>query len=342
VLTTTAGVQNSPIPVAIADNGAQSQWMESAYLQDEWKALTNLTVNYGLRADQYNAYTSGGQLSPRLNLVWQVLPGSTVHGGYSRYFTPPPFELINSETFSRFANTTAIPPGTVTMDTPPVAERANYFDFGVEQKLLGNHLTLGIDSFYKSSTNLLDEGQFGAPIILTPFNYLHGIIEGIEFTANYSVAALSLYGNLAFQSAKGRDIVSSQFNFTQQQLDYLVDNYIHLDHEERVSASSGVSYLWHRTRMSADLLFGTGLRDDLVLPGGFVIPNGDHTPSYAQVNLGLSQEIPLPGTTPLSARVDVINLFDKEYEIRSGNGIGVFAPQYGPRRGLFVGLSKGF
>jgi len=116
--------------------------MESAYLQDEWKALTNLTVNYGLRADQYNAYTSGGQLSPRLNLVWQVLPGSTVHGGYSRYFTPPPFELINSETFSRFANTTAIPPGTVTMDTPPVAERANYFDFGVEQKLLGNHLTL--------------------------------------------------------------------------------------------------------------------------------------------------------------------------------------------------------
>ena len=156
------------------------------------------------------------------------------------------------------------------------------------------------------------------------------------------MAALSLYGNLAFQSAKGRDIVSSQFNFTQQQLDYLVDNYIHLDHEERVSASSGVSYLWHRTRMSADLLFGTGLRDDLVLPGGFVIPNGDHTPSYSQVNLGLSQEIPLPGTTPLSARVDVINLFDKEYEIRSGNGIGVFAPQYGPRRGLFVGLSKGF
>jgi outer membrane receptor protein involved in Fe transport len=342
VLTTTNGVQNSLIPLAVADDGSQTQWMESVYVQDEWKALSNLTVNYGLRADQYNAYTSGGQLSPRLNLVWELVPGSTVHGGYSRYFTPPPFELINSETFSKFANTTAIPPGTVTTDTPPVAERANYYDFGVEQKLLGGHLTLGIDSFYKSSTDLLDEGQFGAPIILTPFNYLDGRIEGIEFTGNYSVAALSLYGNLAFQSAKGRDIVSSQFNFTQQQLDYLVDNYIHLDHEERVSASSGISYLWHRTRMSADLLFGTGLREDQVLPGGFVIPNGDHTPSYAQVNLGLSQDIPIAGTTPLSARVDVINLFDKEYEIRSGNGIGVFAPQYGPRRGLFVGLSKGF
>jgi outer membrane receptor for ferrienterochelin and colicins len=38
----------------------------------------------------------------------------------------------------------------------------------------------------------------------------------------------------------------------------------------------------------------------------------------------------------------VINLFDKSYEIRSGTGIGVFAPQYGARRGVFFGLAKDF
>ncbi len=58
---------------------------------------------------------------------------TTVHGGYSRYFTPPPFELIGSETFGKFAGTTALPPGTVTLDTPPIAERANYYDLGVQQ-----------------------------------------------------------------------------------------------------------------------------------------------------------------------------------------------------------------
>jgi hypothetical protein len=26
--------------------------------------------------------------------------------------------------------------------------------------------------------------------------------------------------------------------------------------------------------------------------------------------------------------------------LRDGSGIGVFAPQYGPRRGFFVGVSK--
>jgi len=48
----------------------------------------------------------------------------------------------------------------------------------------------------------------------------------------------------------------------------------------------------------------------------------------------------IPGAGTLTARVDAINLTDKVYQIRSGTGIGVFAPQYGARRGFFVGLSK--
>jgi outer membrane receptor protein involved in Fe transport len=38
----------------------------------------------------------------------------------------------------------------------------------------------------------------------------------------------------------------------------------------------------------------------------------------------------------------VINAFDKVYELRDGSGIGVGAPQYGPRRALFVSASKTF
>jgi outer membrane cobalamin receptor len=337
-----AGMQTGDVPLALFDNGSQSQEIESAYLQDEWKPLSPLTVNYGLRFDHYSGYSSGSQLSPRLNIVWELPSRTTVHGGYSRYFTPPPFELVGNETFSRFAGTSALPPGSVTLDSRPIAERANYYDFGVQQKLLDNTLTLGIDSFYKQAQHLLDEGQFGAPIILTPFNYRYGLIGGLELTANYSVKNFSVYGNLAFQAAHGKEVESSQFNFTQPQLDYIADNYIHLDHEGRVSSSGGVSYLWLGTRFSTNMLFNTGLRDNLVFPDGFVIPNGDHTPSYVQVNLGLSHEFHPSGSGPLTARFDIINVLDKVYEIRSGNGIGVFAPQYGPRRGLFGGLSWEF
>ena len=48
----------------------------------------------------------------------------------------------------------------------------------------------------------------------------------------------------------------------------------------------------------------------------------------------------MPDGKPLTVRFDVVNLFDTIYQIRSGTGIGVFAPQYGPRRGYFVGVSK--
>jgi len=107
-----------------------------------------------------------------------------------------------------------------------------------------------------------------------------------------------------------------------------------------VTASAGTSYLWQGTRVSADLLFGSGLRADLPLGDGQDIPNGAHLPSYAQINLGASHAFHFEGTKPLTVRFDVINVFDRIYEIRNGTGVGVGAPQFGPRRGFFVGLSK--
>jgi outer membrane receptor protein involved in Fe transport len=274
--------------------------------------------------------------------VWQLPTDTTVHAGYSRYFTPPPFELIGNETFKKFAGSTALPPGSVTEDSQPVAQRSDYYDVGAQQRLLGRELTLGIDSYDENIRDLLDEGQFGAPVVLTPFNYRYGRIRGLEFTADYGTRNFSAYGNLAFQSARGKDIESSQFNFDAAALAYIADHYIHLDHEERVSASSGVSYAWLGTRCSVDMIFGTGLRDDLELPGGLSIPNADHTPSYTQWNFGATHAFQDGLGGPLTARFDVVNLFNKEYEIRSGSGIGVFAPQYGAGRGLFFGLSQDF
>ena len=332
-----SGMQTSDVPRSISDNGSQAQWIESLYLQDEWTVIAPLTLNYGLRFDHYNAFSSGSQLSPRFNMVWEPISGSVLHAGFSRYFTPPPFELVGGETVAKFANSTAAPQ--VTLATTPVAERSSYFDAGAQQKLRGG-VTVGVDGYYRRSANMIDEGQFGAPIILTPFNYLKGRIEGVEFTGNYARSHFSAYANLAFQSATGRDIESAQFNFARTELDYIADNYIHLDHEQHVTASAGASYLWARTRFSADMLFGTGLRADLVAADGSSIPNGAHLPTYTQVNLGASHAFQSNGRDTLTLRFDVINVFDKIYQIRNGSGVGVGAPQFGPRRGLFFGVSK--
>jgi outer membrane receptor protein involved in Fe transport len=71
--------------------------------------------------------------------------------------------------------------------------------------------------------------------------------------------------------------------------------------------------------------------------------NLDHVPGYTQCNFALAHEFHAwKNRKPLNLRLSVVNLFDRSYLLRSGTGIGEFAPQYGPRRGLFVGLTQQF
>lgn len=43
-----------------------------------------------------------------------------------------------------------------------------------------------------------------------------------------------------------------------------------------------------------------------------------------------------------SAAGDVINLLDLKHQIRNGTGVRVGAPQFGPRRAIFAGLTQRF
>jgi outer membrane receptor protein involved in Fe transport len=176
------GAQISIVPVNIIDNGAGTGGLYGVYLQDEWRILPALTLNSGLRFDGVNEFTNANQLSPRVNAVWKATETTTVHAGYSRYFTPPPFELVAPTAIALFNNTTAAP--FVQQDDVVKADRSHYFDLGVSQVVIPG-LTIGLDGYYKLSRNLIDEGQFGAPIILTAFNYAKGRVGGVEFTLSY-------------------------------------------------------------------------------------------------------------------------------------------------------------
>lgn len=333
------GQQISDQPQSIVENAAKTAWSYSIYLQDEWTLTKDLTFNYGGRFDLVDAYTHAQQTSPRANLVWKATPTTTLHAGYARYFTPPPFELVGSKDIGLFANTSGAAP--VTLDSTPKPERANYYDVGISQELMP-HLTLGWDNYYKTSTNLIDEGQFGAPIILTPFNYAEGRQYGSEISLSYQLKPCTFYGNFAASRGIGKNINSSQFNFSPDDLAYIARHWIHLDHDQTYTGSAGVTYRWEQTRISADMISQSGLRANKLLPDGASIPNGSALPQYVTVNLGLVQTLDLPEAGTVKWRFDVINLFDTNYEIRNGTGVGVGAPQFGARRGFFAGLSKTF
>src|SRR3984957_12917493 len=330
-----SGAPTTDVPLTIFDDQSHSGELYGIYAQDEWRITPTVTMNYGLRFDAVEEFTHESQLSPRINLVWKPTDGTTMHAGYARYFVPPPYEALAPTDIAKFVGTTAAPE--VTADDTVRAERSHYFDLGVSQVVLPG-LTVGLDGYYKQSTNLIDEGQFGAPIILTAFNYAHGEQSGIEFTTSYDRGPWSLYFNLARSRAIGKDINSAQYNFSLAELAYIQGSYIFLDHDQTWSSSAGAAYTFnqdspHSTRVSGDLLIQSGLRASTP-----TIPNGMELPSYMTANVSIVQRV----TPMVEARLDILNIANTPYEIRNGTGVGVGAPQYGIRRSYLAGVTVKF
>ncbi len=333
VLAALDGTPTSTRPFRIFDSNGKTGFTYSVYLQDAWRVAPTVTINGGLRLDGLEAFTSEWQLSPRLNVVWEAMPTTTLHAGYARYFTPPRQAFVSTATVARFANTTA--ESQVPINEPVRAERAHYLDAGITQRIVPG-LTIGLDAYYKRSLYHLDEGQFGAPTFLTPFNYHHASNVGLELAATYVAGNLSGYGNLAAAQQVAKGIVSAQALFSPDDLAYIHDHYIVTDHSQLITASGGLGYQWGRTRFSVDFLAGSGLRRTVRHP------NDASNPPYQQLDVGVSHRFDLPAVGTMQARFDVINVLGQDYVLRDGTGVGVFARQFGPPRGFFGGLRKEF
>lgn len=327
----TAGGQ----PFPIVDNYNKTGVLYGVYLQDEWLLTSKLMLNYGLRADLWDAFIVESQISPRINLVYAPVRSTTLHAGYGRYFTPPPLEAIQGGDVSKFDNTTngVIPSLEATAADPVRSERYHYFDVGVNQEIK-RHFHLGVDVYYKQKKDTLDEGQFGPAMIFSPNNASKGIVKGVEVTGSYETGGFTVWANLAHSRAIAKGLISGQWQFEPDEVAYMRSNWYHLDHDQDWTASAGGSYKWGNTKVYADALFGSGLY------GGFC--NQSELPAYGTVNLGITHDFLVGSGNRFKARVDVTNVGDLTYEIRDGQGIGVWAPQYLPRRAIYAGISKNF
>ncbi|MGO9808801.1 MAG: TonB-dependent receptor [Rhodomicrobium sp.] len=325
----------NPIPgteETITDANSLLGWNIGTYVQDEWKITNTLTLNSGLRFDQLYQFVDANQLSPRETLVYKPFDGTTLHIGYARYFTPPMQAQATQSNLDLWNGTTNQPD--VPYDDPVKPERSNYYDVGIDQKVLPG-LNVGLDAYYKDAKDLLDDGQFGQAVVLTQFNWAEGYAEGAEIKAKYQNGDFKAYGNFAYGITRAKDAVSNQYLLDSDEYTYLLTHYHNTDDMQLMTGSAGASYKWDKNLATVDVIYGSGLS-----AGEY---NCCHTPPYTSVNLGVSHEFQLSSDQkPLTVRFDVVNLFDEVYELRDGTGIGVFAPQYGPRRGFFVGMSQKF
>ena len=319
------------------------------YLQDEWKLTPKLTLNYGARFDVFASYINEKQLSPRINWIYEVSKSTTLHAGYARYFTPPPLESVNGGSLKPFNGTSNASDYTDANGNPisdPVkSERAHYFDAGFSQKIFPGFM-FGADAYYKVSREQLDDGFFGQSLIPAGFNYRKGTIQGIEFTLAYDKGPFSTYANIAFSKGVGSQVDSGQSIVGADIVRYSQNNSIYLDHDQTLTGSFGASYRLEESKQMTtlffvDALYGSGLRQDAQTVLG-TVPNGGTVSSYYSLNTGVEQDVVFGKHRQFKARLDVVNLTDTIYQLRSNSGVGINAPQYGERRGFFGTVSFRF
>jgi hypothetical protein len=136
--------------------------------------------------------------------------------------------------------------------------------------------------------------------------------------------------------AQGTNVVSAQaFGFGQDELNYIASHYVYLDHDQRWTQSGEMSYTWLGTTYGIEDTFGSGLRQGFANTGK--LPDNVEFDASASRTLHFRESF-----GDMDVRAAVLNLFDRTNQVRSDSGVGVGAPQFGPRLSWYLGVTKPF
>lgn len=328
-----SGHQSETVPLRLIDNTGNWSAEAGAYVQDEYKITSRLTFNYGIRYDRFaSSFDKEGQLSPRANMVWKLSRSASVHLGYSRYFAPPSPQHVYRSTLTRFAGTSNEAANMI--DDATKVEKSNVVDGGILQRI-APEFQVTLDAYAKWAHNLTDLGQFGRAVILALFSYRQGRVYGAEFGSSWKHGPWSLYGNFSYVKTAARDINSAQYQFPINELSYIRHHAIQLDHQGEYTATAGASWTMKYDMAHVDFIYGYGLRK------GFA--NLNKEPDYDVFNIGYEHRFThVPFGHGIIGRADIVNVFDKKYQLRDGSGVGIYQAQYGQRRGTYFSLVSEF
>ena len=190
-------------------------------------------------------------IEPAISLTYKPFESTTFHAGFARTFSPPVQVLAAPSNTALYTGCPAAigNPSCTTVEAPsvpppygPFCRSGRTYDIGVVQKVLPG-LEVGLDVYLKTARALIDDGQFGAALVLNGFNYEKAINSGVELKAVYTDGNFRAYANWAWANQRATNINTNQYLFGPDKLAYIRNNWIYTDHSQVWTGSGGVSYL---------------------------------------------------------------------------------------------------
>jgi outer membrane receptor protein involved in Fe transport len=281
-------------------NQQQVQWANSdaLFLEDQYKATSWLTLDFGIRLTHYSGLVNENAASPRVGggiripyLNWSL------HGYYAYYYQPPPLDSLAGPSLEF-----AVDQGYGFI--PLQGERDIQHDIGLTIPLRG--WSIDVDNFHTSARNFLDHDVIGNSGIFIPLTDLGAIISGTEV----SIRSPQLFHRLQWRAAYSNQIAQGIGPITGGLLQDAPSGNFLLDHDQRNTVSSVLSLtLPGHAWATPAYQFGSGFL------------NGDgpaHLPPHSTFDLSIGKSF----GESLTISANAVNIANSRYLLDTSNTFG--------------------
>ena len=273
--------------------------LEAAWIQDQYKATSWLTLNAGIRFTRFSGLVTETAGSPRLGAAVEIPRLHWVlRAAYSRYYQAPPLDTISPSIL------TAVDPATGFL--PLHGERDEQHEFGLTIPYRG--WALDFNQFRTGAHNYFDHDAIGNSNLFIPLTIESVRIVGYEAM----VRSPKLFKMLDMHLAYSHQTVEGSGGITGGLTDFSPppDGFFYLDHDQRNTLTTGfMTTLPQKFWLSGNLGFGSGFLDG---------DGPDHLPAYATVDAAVGRSF----GENWSAKVTATNLANKRYFIDRSNTFG--------------------
>lgn len=256
---------------------------EALYAQDAL-TLKHLTLNLGLRFDNYDGISHGKSLQPRLGVSYLVKrTGTVLRASYTRNFETPYNENL---ILSSATGAGGLADGTLGDATsqPLKPGRRNQFNVGFQQAI-GKLIVLDIDYFNKHTTNAYDFSVILNTPITFPISWSQSKLDGISARVNltnyHGLTASFIAGHTRarfFPPESGGLFFNSN----------LPAGVFRIDHDQKFQQATQVQYQFNRWKRLAPYANFTWRYDSGVVAGAvpdFATALGFTPDQQAQIGL---------------------------------------------------------
>jgi outer membrane receptor protein involved in Fe transport len=307
-------IANDGSGLSVAQDRISSGHLEAVFMEDQYKALSWLTLTAGLRLTHFTGEISENAVSPRLGGAIRIPHLNWVlRSFWGRYYQAPPLSTVTGPLLDF-----AVSQGLGFM--PLRGERDQEHQFGLTIPLRG--WAIEVNDYHQRARNYFDHNAIGNSNVFFPLTIdgarLYGWEVGVRSPQLFRRG--EVYVSYALAHAQGAGAVSGGLtDFSPPASGYFL-----LDHDQRHTLHTGFNFrLPYRVTAGGNVYYGSGFTD-----GSSDVPA--HLPGHTTFDLSLGRSFGENFTVSLTA----LNMANRRYLLDNSTTFG--GTHYADPRQIYI------